>query len=198
MAAAFPPRELDIRQFQGEVVARAFRAGDLQPARWRSAYFELQPAPEQRLVSLAAPEGGLFHRFPDERMLAAGARVSAGARVAESRWVREYDSYYYDRHGARPLPVLRLELDDAERTLLYLDPWAGAVVLNHGRLSRAERWLYNGLHSLDFPGLYNRRPLWDVVVVLLSLGGLVLSVTTVMPALRRLRRQARRRAREVW
>jgi hypothetical protein len=36
------------------------------------------------------------------------------------------------------------------------------------------------------------------VVVLLSLGGLVLSVTTVMPALRRLRRQARRRAREVW
>jgi hypothetical protein len=112
--------------------------------------------------------------------------------VREARWIHQYDAYYYDRHGSRPLPVLRLEFDDAERTLLYLDPYAGAVVLNHGRVSRVERWLYNGLHSLDFPGLYDRRPLWDVVVIALSAGGLLLSVTTVVPALRRFRRHARR------
>jgi hypothetical protein len=53
------------------------------------------------------------------------------------------------------------------------------------------RWLYHGLHSLDFPFLYNRRPLWDIVVMVLSLGGLALSTTTMVPAWRRLRRHWR-------
>jgi hypothetical protein len=38
------------------------------------------------------------------------------------------------------------------------------------------------LHSLDFPFLYFQRPLWDIVVVGLSIGGTVLSVTTIVPA----------------
>ena len=58
--------------------------------------------------------------------------------------------------------------------------------------SRAlNRWLYHGLHSLDFPFLYYRRPLWDVVVIALSLGGLGLTLTTVVPVFRRARRHAR-------
>ena len=57
---------------------------------------------------------------------------------------------------------------------------------------RWNRWLYHGLHSLDFPFLYNRRPLWDVVLIVLSAGGLVLSATTLVPSWRRLARHARR------
>ena len=34
-----------------------------------------------------------------------------------------------------------------------------------GRFDEANRWLYHGLHSLDFPFLYARRPLWDVVMI---------------------------------
>jgi hypothetical protein len=196
LSTAFPPGELDLLQFQGEPVLRALRPGMLDADRWNSPYFDVRPPPDQRLVSLAAPARGLFRRFADEDMLAAGRRAVPGAPVSEAVWLYAYDSYYYDRHGSRALPVLRMQFDDGERTLLYLDPFRGDVVLNHGRLSRLERWLYNGLHSLDFPGLYNRRPLWDLVVVALSIGGLVLSATTVWPALRRLRRQFRRIARE--
>ena len=60
-------------------------------------------------------------------------------------------------------------------------------------LTPAERVarLYHGLHSLDFPLLYYRRPLWDAVVTVLSLGGMVLSVTTMWAARRRLRRGVR-------
>jgi hypothetical protein len=54
------------------------------------------------------------------------------------------------------------------------------------------RWLYHGLHSLDFPFLYHRRPLWDVVVILLSLGGIASVATSLTPAWRRLRRHAQR------
>jgi hypothetical protein len=60
-------------------------------------------------------------------------------------------------------------------------------VLKEERLSRLERWLYHGLHSLDFPFLYYRRPLWDIVLIVLSIGGIVSSATTVLPAWRRLR-----------
>ena len=37
-----------------------------------------------------------------------------------------------------------------------------------------ERWLYNGLHSLDFGYLY-KRPLWDIVMLVLLVGGLTSS-----------------------
>jgi len=46
--------------------------------------------------------------------------------------------------------------------------------------------VFNGLHSLDFPGLVNRRPLWDVVMVLLLTLGFAFSVTAVVIALKRL------------
>ena len=65
-------------------------------------------------------------------------------------------------------------------------------MLKEERLTRLNRWLYHGLHSLDFPFLYAKRPLWDIVVILLSVGGIVLSVTTVSQSWRRLRRHARR------
>jgi hypothetical protein len=88
--------------------------------------------------------------------------------------------------------VLRLRFGDAVRTWLYVDPGRGAIVRKEERLSRANRWLYHGLHSLDFPGFYSRRPLWDIVVIVLSVGGLISGITAVAPAWRRLRRHARR------
>jgi hypothetical protein len=91
--------------------------------------------------------------------------------------------------------MLRVRFLDPARTWLYIDPRHGQIALKHERLSRVNRWLYHGLHSLDFPLLYRSRPAWDVVVILLSAGGIVLSVTTLAPAWRRLRRRARALAR---
>ena len=124
--------------------------------------------------------------------MGAARRAIPSASVADARWIDEYDAYYYDRSGTRPLPVLRAKYDDAEETWLYIDPSRGAIVRKEERLTRLNRWLYHGLHSLDFPFLYYRRPLWDIVVIGLSLGGVALSVTTLLPAWRRVRRHARR------
>ena len=51
------------------------------------------------------------------------------------------------------------------------------------------RWLYHGLHSLDFPWLYNYRPLWDIVVITLMLGGTAMCVTSLVLAWRVLARK---------
>ena len=102
-----------------------------------------------------------------------------------------YDSYYYSRDGLAPLPVLRVKLDDPDRTWLYIDPRMSQLVGRVHRLDRAERWLYNGLHSLDFSFWYYRRPLWDVGMILLSLGGLTTSAIGLCLGLKRVVRGLR-------
>jgi hypothetical protein len=114
-----------------------------------------------------------------------------GVAIQDAVWLDEYDGYYYDLRRARALPVLRVRYADANATWLYLDPEQGGIVQRSGKVSRLRRWLYQGFHSLDFPFLYFRRPLWDIVVVALSVGGTVLSFTTMVPAWRRLRRHWR-------
>jgi hypothetical protein len=51
---------------------------------------------------------------------------------------------------------------------------------------------YNGLHSLNFPWLYNYRPLWDIVVIIFMLGGTALCVTSVVLSWRAIGRRLRR------
>jgi hypothetical protein len=144
------------------------------------------------LVSLVAPERGVFARFPDGVIEDAARAAMPGVPVDHADWLDAYDAYYYDRAGDLPLPVLRVRFADPSRTWLYLDPARGAIVRKEERLTRINRWLYHGLHSLDFPFLYSRRPLWDIVVITLSIGGLVSATTSLVPAWRRVGRHARR------
>jgi hypothetical protein len=112
--------------------------------------------------------------------------------VIETAALSEYDWYYYSRDARAPLPVVRLKMADPEATWLYVDPAVNQVVGRVSRLNRIERWLYNGLHNLDFPFLYYNRPLWDAVVITLSLGGAILSGLGLVLGVRRVLRGARR------
>ncbi|MGE3704094.1 MAG: hypothetical protein AB7I13_02400 [Vicinamibacterales bacterium] len=196
---AFRPKELQVAAFLGEPFATAYRPPDeLRPRPWLNTDYPAFVEPvmlEHQYVWLDAPERGLFTRFEPEAFDALARRAMPGAALVEAAWLDDYDAYYYDRDRLRPLPVLRARYDDPAGTWLYFDPEKGAVVQKEGRRSRAERWLYHGLHSLDFPVFYDARPLWDIVLIVLSLGGLVLSVTTIVPAWRRLKRHGRRWAR---
>jgi hypothetical protein len=127
-----------------------------------------------------------------DRLISAVQASLPGVAVEDAKWLDRYDAYYYDRRGELPLPVVRVRFLDDSRTWLYADPRRGALVRREVRLSRVNRWLYHGLHSLDLPGFYTARPLWDAVVIVLSLGGLLSSVTILVPVWKRLRRHAQR------
>jgi hypothetical protein len=93
--------------------------------------------------------------------------------------LQAYDFYWYAHHNPRLLPVLRVIFDDPHRTWFHIDPATGDVL---ERLDASRRWqrvLFNALHSLDFPMLLAHRPVWDFVVIALSMLGLTLSVTAV-------------------
>jgi len=185
----------------------AFSGGPLQLARVSlgdlRAAIAAQPAARPKAIEIAQFRGeprllvdGRARVPIDRELLMATAREAMpSVPIDEVAMLDAYDSYYYgrgDADGTRPLPVLRVRYADRVGTWLYIDPNRGSVVRKEERLSRVNRWLYHGLHSLDFPWLYDRRPLWDVVVIILSLGGIASAVSSVVPAWRRLRRHAQR------
>ena len=51
-----------------------------------------------------------------------------------------------------------------------------------------QRWLYNGMHSLDFGFLLRRGVLWDGIVIALSIVGFAFAVTSVVVGWRRVAR----------
>jgi hypothetical protein len=117
--------------------------------------------------------------------------------IVDHELLTEYDSYYYSRGRLTPLPVLRVRFDDPMQTWVYIDPEMSQVVAQIHRSNRVERWLYNGLHSLDFSFWYDQRPLWDIGMIALCLGGLASSGIGLFMGIKRMRRAATRTA-KVW
>ncbi|MGC3981052.1 MAG: PepSY domain-containing protein [Steroidobacteraceae bacterium] len=112
--------------------------------------------------------------------------------IVDTQLLTEYDSYYYSRGRQQPLPILRVKFGDPMQTWVYVDPQRSAMLTQVHRYSRIERWLYNGLHSLDFKFWYSKRPLWDIGMIILLLGGLATSVMGVYLGIKRLRRDLAR------
>lgn len=128
-------------------------------------------------------------------------RDAAGPEnIVEMHLLAQYDRYYLDRTRQRPLPVLYVQLRDAGNTRLYIDPQTARLAGRYSDSTSAwvTRWLYHGLHSLDFPWLYNHRPAWDLVVLTLMLACVWLCWTSIMLSWRVLKRKfAPRRRHEV-
>jgi hypothetical protein len=112
--------------------------------------------------------------------------------IGEQELLADYDSYYYSRNRDAPLPVLRVKFTDPLETWVYVDPKKSDLLATVHRLNRLERWLYNGLHSLDFAFWYSKRPLWDIGVILLCAGALVSSAIGLCLGVQRLWRDAAR------
>lgn len=122
----------------------------------------------------------------------AGQVLGSGIPVSKIERVDRYDAYYYARHGReKHLPAWRVSFDDADHSVLYLDTVSGAPVGFVDADTRSWRWWRDGLHDLDLPALNNRRPLWDLVVLPLMIGGTISAVTGTWLLFRRLWRMGR-------
>jgi len=106
--------------------------------------------------------------------------------------LKDYDVYYYSHHGkSLSLPALRVKFLDEASTWLHIDLATGRVINELSAKARLQRWLFNGLHSLDFNILIQNRPLWDVLVIFLCLSGALFSLSAVVIACRRTKRSIR-------
>jgi hypothetical protein len=146
---------------------------------------------EGNFVSAGYRDGRFITKteWNEHDLLEALRQITSGKPLRDIKTLHEYDSYYYSRDGARALPVIRVRYHDPAGTWYYIDPVRAEVVMKNETASRAYRWLYNGLHSLDFAFLVNRRPLWDIVVIFLMIGGTISSITGLILAWRWIRRK---------
>jgi len=130
--------------------------------------------------------------FDRQRIIDVVTKAAESTGGAQVSVLEQYDRYYLDRRRQRPLPVVLAQLNDAEHTRYYIDPKTARVVGNYSSRNWVSRWLYHGLHSFDFPWLYNYRPLWDIVVITFMVGGTALCVTSLILAWRVLGRKLTR------
>jgi hypothetical protein len=174
---------------QALAVVRRGSAKELDLIQFMDApFYRVQdPDGEVRLVA-ATHDAAVRSGFTEAELLTAARAAMPDDRIQETAWLTTYDSYYYDRASERPLPVLRVKYADAGRTWLYLAARDGALLQRETARGRPVRWLYRGLHSLDFPGLYQAGWIWEAVVVTLCVGGLLLSMTSVIVGWRFLRK----------
>ncbi len=102
----------------------------------------------------------------------------------------KYDDYY---SGSAmyylPEPVYKIEVDDKSQTWLYINPASGEELKRHTKNTRLRRWLYQGLHKFNFHFLKNEAEWFrKLLLILLSIGGIAVSVTGLWLSKRWLRR----------
>ncbi len=140
--------------------------------------------------SAFGPRGLLAAQPPPTRaeILAAAAALLPGARLTGVELLEAEDAYWYSHHQRRLLPVLRLHFDDAAATWFHIDPRDGSILGLMDASRRGYRWWFNALHSFDFAFLRLHPPMWQLTIWVLSLAGLVISVSGIVIGWRYLRR----------
>jgi uncharacterized iron-regulated membrane protein len=134
---------------------------------------------------------GLAAPVTEAELAEAAQRIAGKSAIAEQGLVNEADAYYYPLQRRRfeeiALPYYRIILNDDEQTRFYLDANTGTLVHTTDSAGRWRRWLFSGLHRLDFAEWMRERPFRDVLMWLTLMGGLGLSTTGVWLAVRRVR-----------
>ena len=116
------------------------------------------------------------------------SRAWPSKTIKESYMVTADDVYGHLREGSLPESTLRIVLADIDETWIHINLDDGQIISVMDKSRRMYRWLFNGIHSLDLPGLVNRRPLWDVLMVVLMIIGFTFSLTGLVIAYKKLAR----------
>ena len=189
-------KEIEFSRIQDEhfYVVRLGRdpEADKRPERLHQPYYITGRAEADRLLVSAATLQVRREPFSVDSLIGRLRTALPDAPIVEHEVLTDYDSYYYSRQRLTPLPVLRVKFADPGETWFYIDPATSQLLSQIPRLARVERWLYNGLHSLDFAFWYDKRPLWDIGMIVLLLGGLVSSSIGLGLGFSRVARGARR------
>jgi hypothetical protein len=173
---------------EGERHVRGVKELELIVAAGAPSYLATLEDGSTRLVPV---DGNPIDGLTPQHITEVVTRAAGAHGLAEIRTIDQYDRYYLDRRRERPLPVVLARLNDEEATRYYIDPKTARVVASYSARNWMSRWAYHGLHSLDFPWLYNYRPLWDIVVITFMVGGTALCVTSLILAWRVVGRKLR-------
>jgi hypothetical protein len=109
-----------------------------------------------------------------------------GANCSPAITVQQGDGYPLPS-GMPGAPTYRIACGD---TWFHIDGANGETLEKLDASRRAYRWLYQGLHTLDFPALMSHPALRTSLIIILCAIGAAFSITAVVIGWRRLQRPA--------
>lgn len=196
------PHGHEVRAFRGISPADAAAAVSLADLRRVAPFAELEvvalagrpwlvgkTAEGRAVVPADDPAARPVPLFPPEALAAAirTAWPGEGLRAFAPIPAGDFHSHLAAVSRSWTGTLWRATLDDAGQTWVQVDAAEGRIVSAMGPERRLQRWLYNGLHTFDLPGLRTSEPLRIGVELGLLAAGLVLSVTGLLLGIRRLR-----------
>lgn len=137
---------------------------------------------------LLDPTTGTQLSLSDGDLVTAARRMYPEANVISTTHLTQEHVYWYSHHDVRPLPAVEVKFDDPSATWIYLDPATGGVAGLSDRSARTNRWLFDFLHDYDLPILLRAGPAREILIWLLSIAGLIVSVSGVVIGWRTLKR----------
>lgn len=118
-------------------------------------------------------------------------------QAAQSAWpsshpvaatITAQDDYAHLLYDGLPTDALRIKLGDAAHTWVHVSAATGQIIDVQDWRRRLYRWLFNGLHTFDLPGLSTHDLIRKLIMLPLLAAGLALSITGIILAQRRITR----------
>lgn len=130
---------------------------------------------------------------PDALLLRAVQAAYAPVRVLGVESIDPHDPYAHTRSDPLPASARRVRLADTGATWVHVESRSGRILSQMDDSRRLYRWLFSGLHSFDVPLLNGAVVLRQALMLTALAAGLVLGVSAVVLAARRIGRTCGRR-----
>ena len=175
----------EVRNSLAAVQARPVNAVSLTTAPFGGKLFWLATAADGTVTRFDG--SGNTAPLSEPELAEAAERIVGANGIAAQGMLHDEDAYYFSHHDRVALPAYRIIANDADNTRYYLDGASGELLRRADAAARWHRWLFAGLHRFDFAAWLRTRPVWDVIMIALMLGGVAVSATGVYLAVRRIR-----------
>lgn len=146
---------------------------------------------DSKSQNIDAQSDSLQELFMSEKDVLSKVKQVADAST-KVQLMEEFDNYYVGFTKRMQLPVYKIELDDADKSTIYIDPTNGRTRF-YNKNSRTKKWIYPAFHSLRFKFFVENRLLRDIVLWTLLIGGTVVSFTGFVLGIRYIGRLFRRK-----
>ncbi|MCD7975597.1 MAG: hypothetical protein LUG51_00005 [Tannerellaceae bacterium] len=107
--------------------------------------------------------------------------------------ITTYENYYLPWKRELALPVYKVEVNDPDQSLYYINPQTGEFkYLNTNR--KVRKWLFSGLHYFHFKPLTDFPVVWTIVIWFLTGGCIVVTATGTWLSFTYLKRHLKRKS----
>ena len=167
--------------------------GGVQQITWRSygghPYYEVQRHGQLESWDALGEAPQPLHLTEED--IKAKLTPVLGTADMQIELMNHYDNYYASLNDKYELPIYRISAQDKESSRIYISPTTGETRY-YSLNGRVKKWLYPFCHNLRIGFFAEHSTLRVICMLVLVLGGLVVSVSGVVLGFRYLRRVIRR------